>query len=744
MTKKVPETKHTSSNKTKIIAKPLYENIPKELKSCNSWTTYTTKYDKEKNIHAKKPDGAHGAASISSFEKAKGRVDAGSTGIGFSFYGEEHGTLIGLDLDHVALDIDGDVPASKWDALPPELKKTYCEYSISGDGLHIIIDCPDWDYDEKINRKPLNGFFTKGKDLEVFIKNCFLTVSGKKYPGAPDTIGSIPAKKIMALIEKQEKAKAKRSKKAIDKKIRAIQATTGSNDFSSIENLVAHITASSTLTVVDYGEGMIHLSECPWGDEHGGDDHPVIFHENGRIPRFYCFHNTCSKRTWASLCEKYPKLNKGNFIDDYNTQYFKIKSHGMVRIGGDKSGFGGSLTEELLTVKAFHEDRLHDNFNFNGKKVFKSKEWLEHPDCRYYPKGFVLKPVAKVEPGEYNLWSGFKVEPSEKGDWSLLQKHWKDNICGGREELYEWFLDWVADMFQNPVKHVWSAVIVKGKQGLGKSILGKFISDIIGTQHSAEVTSKADLFDKFDFHLNLCAFINASEITFEGDKKGHDELKGRITRPVAPMEKKFQSIIRVTNINRLFITTNNFNAIPAEAGERRFLLMEIKNRTPKSAFVKMVKQMNRGGGCERMLYDLLNRKITRDVNDPPATEELIEESLAGADSVGQFLQHKLASETWGLSEDVDAVFEGDTDEGDWPSDMGKDALYLDYHNFVKGADRYMGNMRTKEIFLRMLYALGFEKTTKRSGCKRLRVPSREALNKIVRREYGGESDKMRE
>ena len=51
--------------------------------------------------------------------------------------------------------------------------------------------------------------------------------------------------------------------------------------------------------------------------------------------------------------------------------------------------------------------------------------------------------------GAYNLWTGFAVEPVE-GDWSKLRDHIRDQICGGDEAHFNWFMTWIAFGFRPP------------------------------------------------------------------------------------------------------------------------------------------------------------------------------------------------------------------------------------------------------------------------------------------------------
>jgi hypothetical protein len=76
----------------------------------------------------------------------------------------------------------------------------------------------------------------------------------------------------------------------------------------------------------------------------------------------------------------------------------------------------------------------------NGQPRYEplGRAWLGSKHRRQY-EGIAFQPGGET-PGKYNLWRGWAVEPRE-GDWSLLQAHLLENVCHGRQDLYEYNLN---------------------------------------------------------------------------------------------------------------------------------------------------------------------------------------------------------------------------------------------------------------------------------------------------------------
>lgn len=122
--------------------RPIYENIPNELKNRNNWIIWeylmreVSNPPKEGNIRlwTKKPHGyVNDASTWISFDEVVKRYENGDgDGIGFVF--KKDGGLVGIDLDNV-IDSEGNVSRLSYSMVSKA--KSFTELSPSKRGLHL-------------------------------------------------------------------------------------------------------------------------------------------------------------------------------------------------------------------------------------------------------------------------------------------------------------------------------------------------------------------------------------------------------------------------------------------------------------------------------------------------------------------------------------------------------------------------------------------------------------------------------
>ena len=88
-----------------------------------------------------------------------------------------------------------------------------------------------------------------------------------------------------------------------------------------------------------------------------------------------------------------------------------------------------------------------------------------------------------------NLYAWPTLQPSQ-GSWDRIDKI-LDLLCSGDAKSKEWLLHWSAALVQEPARRAMVAVLVLSpQQGIGKSMYGRILSDIIGTGNSAVVSKQ--------------------------------------------------------------------------------------------------------------------------------------------------------------------------------------------------------------------------------------------------------------
>ena len=261
--------------------------------------------------------------------------------------------------------------------------------------------------------------------------------------------------------------------------------------------------------------------------------------------------------------------------------------------------------------------------------------WLSHPERRSY-EGVTFNPNGASE-GYYNLFQGFPVEPA-RGDCGLYLDHIQNNICKGDEDLYEYVINWMADAIQNPGRRPGVALVIRGKQGVGKGVFVNEFRRLFGP-HGIQVTQSSHLVGNFNAHLRDKLLVFADEAFWAGDKRAEGQLKAMVTEENNIVEMKGVDARDAPNFARLIMASNNDWVVPASVDQRRFVVMEAGNaRMQDSSYFKALRDQMEQGGRQALMQFLLDRDLSGvELRRIPRTDALAEQQLRSLDSVGQWL-----------------------------------------------------------------------------------------------------------
>lgn len=296
---------------------------------------------------------------------------------------------------------------------------------------------------------------------------------------------------------------------------------------------------------------------------------------------------------------------------------------------------------EALDALSFRDfENMYNNVSIIAGK-FPSRlgrYWLDHPDRRQYLDGITFQPGTVVAQSQYNLWTGFAVEPDDTFDCSLFLEHLKAVICSGSDLQNEYFLNWLALMVQHPGKLPEVAIGLLSGQGTGKGLFMQYLGRLLG-RHYKYITDKNHLLGNFSGHLHDAVLVFADELSWTGNKSDAGILKALITEPTRLMEKKFADAIQVKNCTHLIFASNEVWAIPAESTDRRYCVLGVSDckKGDHSYFHDLAVEMN-SGGPSALLAVLQQRDISSFIpNDFPKTSVRTEQQLQSLPSVEMWL-----------------------------------------------------------------------------------------------------------
>ena len=311
---------------------------------------------------------------------------------------------------------------------------------------------------------------------------------------------------------------------------------------------------------------------------------------------------------------------------------------GIIKERRDKTG--NVVDIKLWNPKEFELAYANDKIEIldtkgKPKAVPVSRLWIEHKHRRQYSE-VVFEPSG-CDPDQYNLWRGFAVQPKQ-GDWSLMQQHILDNICCGNKGHYNYLLNWMARVCQDPGGlRPGVAIVLRGREGTGKGTFVSNFGELFGP-HFIPIHNSTLLTGRFTEHLKSALVIFLDEAMWAGDKAAEGVLKGIITEPERVVEPKGKAAYKVANHANILMASNNDWVVPAGPDARRFFVLNVNDEQKQnSEYFGEIKRQMTNGGREAMLFDLLERDLSgvelRNFERTEALAEQIENTLS---SVGKF------------------------------------------------------------------------------------------------------------
>ncbi len=303
------------------------------------------------------------------------------------------------------------------------------------------------------------------------------------------------------------------------------------------------------------------------------------------------------------------------------------RDHAVVAVG-DKAlvlreitGADGRPAYNFLTIGAFKQLLSNRRIAHGKRDASIADLWLESPYRRTYLDGMTFSPEG-APAGFYNLWRGFDVAPAD-GDCSIFLDHMRTNICQGSDTLFQWVMGWFAQMVQQPSEKLGTALVLRGKQGTGKTIVGKVIGSLF-SRHYYLVDDPRYLLGHFNSHMADCLLLQADEGFWAGDKQAEGRLKSLVTSDVQLIEKKGVDAFKVRNLLRLLITSNNGWVVPAGMDERRFAVLDVGENSKQNHgyFAEMHAQLDNGGREALLQYLLAFDLSSVNLRQIPRTDAL--------------------------------------------------------------------------------------------------------------------------
>jgi hypothetical protein len=267
------------------------------------------------------------------------------------------------------------------------------------------------------------------------------------------------------------------------------------------------------------------------------------------------------------------------------------------------------------------------------------KKWMKDTERQTYSEVGVYPHDVVCPENILNIWDGFAVEqyPESNADISPILNHLR--IITKEENVYEFILDWLANMFQYPSnKSV--MIVIQGQEGSGKSVLCDFITKMMG-ESAIEVNDvKERLFGRFNSCLSRKVFVNINETERKDMNQFFERMKALITSPTIDIEEKGQKTYTEQSLLHFLSTLNNDNVFKITKDSRRYCYIETSNELCGNTdyfadlFAFIEKKSN-----QRAFYDfLMNREVKKRITekDIPETQAMIQQYELNRDPIEDY------------------------------------------------------------------------------------------------------------
>ena len=257
-----------------------------------------------------------------------------------------------------------------------------------------------------------------------------------------------------------------------------------------------------------------------------------------------------------------------------------------------------------------------------GKAV---KVWLESPLRQTIKQDdVVFDPRHPKRP--YNLFGGLPNAP-RAGRCNLILDL-VDYLVGGRADLRDWVLKWIAYPLQHVGAKMATSIVMRGPQGGGKNMLWECVRDIYGP--FGTLITQSELESQYNDWMSAKLFVIGNEVLSRREKwQLGGKLKNLVTEAQVPIQAKYMPSRLENNCCNLVFLSNDLLPVPLEEGNRRYLVIDAPHPHPDGqAFYKAVAEQIHNGGREAFHDYLVNLDLDGfDPHTKPLATEAFQEAL---------------------------------------------------------------------------------------------------------------------
>jgi len=262
------------------------------------------------------------------------------------------------------------------------------------------------------------------------------------------------------------------------------------------------------------------------------------------------------------------------------------------------------------------------------------KDFFQSPNTTVY-RNLAFSPVA-VAADTLNLWHGMTALP-QKGTWTTLRQYIENVLCSSDKDAYQYFIHYLAHMFQKPEEKPGVMIVMLGGQGVGKGTLEIILRKIFAAT-TLMVSDVDSVVGRFNSCLERAYVVFMDEALFKGDKKSTDRLKNFVSAKYIQIEAKHQPERSIESFHRFFAASNSQHFANTEYDDRRFFFLKVSEQFKGNyAYWKLLYASIEAGEVEAMVHELLAMDLSSFIpGKKPVSKELLSQKIHSLPSFPRF------------------------------------------------------------------------------------------------------------
>ncbi|KAA6388472.1 MAG: hypothetical protein EZS28_016002, partial [Streblomastix strix] len=179
------------------------------------------------------------------------------------------------------------------------------------------------------------------------------------------------------------------------------------------------------------------------------------------------------------------------------------------------------------------------------------------------------------------VFQGYKYKKLDTIDYECLQMYLdliKETIAAGDERVYEYILNWIAWMIQNPGQKSRAAIVLQGRQGIGKNRFTVVIAELTSRYSCPNITNIDEFTGRFNSVVEDKKFVVLNEMmNYNDSKKGvATVMKSIISDLTIRINEKNQPRRTAENVMNIIYVTNADVPVQLDTDDRRHLVCACK------------------------------------------------------------------------------------------------------------------------------------------------------------------------